>query len=349
MPEIIDPWHSRPIDVHRWSEHPEVGDVVARLWEAHFADFVAPGRPGPRPRTSFDGQLRALILDLYVAWLTDPTLSIGVPMSSNGWITNSRYNAIGLSKKMIPLINRAHEVGLIDLARGSFGGPDAMGNRNTRIRAAAPLRDMFEAVRFTRADIGQHPATESIILKDRDTLLEYVDTAETTAMRQRLTAYNELLAQTFIDIPTLEEPYIDRPVAGGPGEGETDRVCIADDRKFVRRIFSRGRWDRNGRFYGPWWQQVGSDWRSKIFIDDVPTVEVDFKGLHVTLLSLEQGVRLADDPYTLPDHVLPGVPPALQRNIIKTLILKAINAPETGSACSATSLVGLRDIAGGWR
>ena len=24
MDEIEDPWHSRPIDVHRWSDHPEV-------------------------------------------------------------------------------------------------------------------------------------------------------------------------------------------------------------------------------------------------------------------------------------------------------------------------------------
>lgn len=28
----IDPHHSRPLDVHRWSDHPEVNRVVAEVW-----------------------------------------------------------------------------------------------------------------------------------------------------------------------------------------------------------------------------------------------------------------------------------------------------------------------------
>ncbi len=31
MATIDNPWHSRPIDVHRWSDHPEVGKVVDKL------------------------------------------------------------------------------------------------------------------------------------------------------------------------------------------------------------------------------------------------------------------------------------------------------------------------------
>jgi len=32
----MDPWNSRPLDVHRWSDHPEVKVLVDRLWKAHF-------------------------------------------------------------------------------------------------------------------------------------------------------------------------------------------------------------------------------------------------------------------------------------------------------------------------
>ena len=332
MTEIDDPWHSRPIDVHRWADHPGVAEVVGPLWDAHFSDFDASGRSGPKPKTSFKQQFRALILDLYVAWKTDPELSIGVPMSANGWNTHSRYNAIGLSKKMIPIIDRAHRAGLIDRAPGSYSGPYGLGNRNTRIRAAELLREVFGQVTFEREDIGRHPEQECVILKDGEQQLEYEDTDETRAMRERLTAYNALLRATFIDIPTLDEPFIERTVATGPDEGKVERVAIADDQKFVRRIFSRGRWDLNGRFYGPWWQQVGTEWRAQIFINDVPTVEIDFKGLHVNLLSLEQGVLLEGDPHTLPPSAMPGVPATLQRTIIKTLVLKAINAPDKASA-----------------
>ncbi len=33
MGEIENPWHSRPIDVHRWSDHPEVAVIVDRIWD----------------------------------------------------------------------------------------------------------------------------------------------------------------------------------------------------------------------------------------------------------------------------------------------------------------------------
>ena len=36
MVGIFDPWHSRPIDVHRWSDHPQVAGLVEQLWETHF-------------------------------------------------------------------------------------------------------------------------------------------------------------------------------------------------------------------------------------------------------------------------------------------------------------------------
>ncbi|WP_171167014.1 hypothetical protein [Ruegeria sp. HKCCA0370] len=41
MAEIENPWHSRPIDVHRWSDHPEVAELIDRIWHdlQHGMDF----------------------------------------------------------------------------------------------------------------------------------------------------------------------------------------------------------------------------------------------------------------------------------------------------------------------
>lgn len=68
MGTLKDPWHSRPIDVHRWSDHPEIVGVVEQVWAEHFPDQ---GKSGPKPKTTFRHQLRVLLLDLYVAWLED--------------------------------------------------------------------------------------------------------------------------------------------------------------------------------------------------------------------------------------------------------------------------------------
>lgn len=339
IPKIEDPWHSRPIDVHRWSDHPEVKGMVKRIWEAHFSDYGdEASRPGPKPKTSFRYQLRVLILDLYVAWLEDPALSIGVAMSTNYWDTTSRYNALNISKQIIHIVNRLNEIGFLDIAKGSYSGPWAKGNRTTRIRASEALRAIFSGVKIVRDDIQRVENEECIILKDGTEfgdgtkLHEYEDTDATNLMRRELQAYNLLLANTFIDIPSLETATVQRAVTAGKDTGKTVTQWLDHHHHFMRRIFSRGSWDLNGRFYGGWWQLIPSHLRKEIYINDTPTVEVDFKGLHISILSAEKDVIIEGDPYTLDRGLIPGVPEELQRSMVKQLVLTALNARDRRSA-----------------
>jgi hypothetical protein len=334
-PPIEDPWYSRPIDVHRWSDHPEVKGLVDSIWNTHFSDMDrAVSAPGPRPKATFKSQLKVMILDLYVAWLEDPALSIGVAMSMNYWDTTSRYNALKISKRIIHIVKRLQEVGLIDLARGSYGGPYATTNRTGRIRASKELQGQFMALKVVRDDIYRIEAEECIVLKDGvafgdgTKLYDYQDTADTNRMRGELQAYNRVLANSFIDLPSLEEAAVGR----ADPYGRVFKQALDHNHHFVRRIFSRGSWQLNGRFYGAWWQLVSSAVRKDIYINDTPTVEVDFKGLHVSILSAEQGVVVEGDPYTLEGLALPGVPAALLRSLVKQLVLTALNAKDKKAA-----------------
>lgn len=47
----INPWHSRPIDVHRWSDHPEVKELVDRIWDGFLGEKIAERTRGPKPTT----------------------------------------------------------------------------------------------------------------------------------------------------------------------------------------------------------------------------------------------------------------------------------------------------------
>jgi hypothetical protein len=67
----------------------------------------------------------------------------------------------------------------------------------------------------------------------------------------------------------------------------------------------------------------------------VPTVEVNFKGLHVAILCQEAGIPLTDDPYKLTDGLIPDTGPDEQRELVKKLVLTAINAKAEKSAFSA--------------
>ena len=48
MTQIENPRHSRPIDVHRWSDHPEVKDLVERVWKWAIEGEVSEGGKAPR-------------------------------------------------------------------------------------------------------------------------------------------------------------------------------------------------------------------------------------------------------------------------------------------------------------
>lgn len=74
-------------------------------------------------------------------------------------------------------------------------------------------------------------------------------------MRKELQAYNDLLASSFIDIATLQEPVIQTDP-----EIEASRVQIHSDNSRLRRAFSRSDWAMNGRFYGGWWQRINDNW-----------------------------------------------------------------------------------------
>jgi hypothetical protein len=172
LEDPLDPKRSRPIDVHRWSDHPEVAGFVDSIWEEHFKDYAAKElvKSGAKAKRKHRDQLRVILLDLYVAWQTDPDLSIGVHLSANAWKTGSRYNALHLSKIIPDFVHRLSEVGLIQLSKGSFTAPGAATNRTARIRAEEPLREMFREAKFGREHIWLVPDRECIILKNTDDL-----------------------------------------------------------------------------------------------------------------------------------------------------------------------------------
>ena len=89
----IDPNHSKPLDVHTWSEHTEIKKLVDDLW-FQVVEPTLGGKSNNQGRSDPKRHLKVLLLDLYVAWLDDPTLCIGINRSNNAYQVNSRYNAM---------------------------------------------------------------------------------------------------------------------------------------------------------------------------------------------------------------------------------------------------------------
>ena len=336
--------HSRPLDVHKWSDFKDVDGFIDVIWNEFFlSSYPVPVKAGNRPKSKPKKQLKVLLLDLYVAWCSDPALLIGIGLSKSAYKANSRYNELHISFELVKIVHLAAGFGLIDYHYGTEGSGNV-----TRVWPTAYLIDKFSKTDFGIEDIYRHPDTEVICLgknsfesevarSSKHKYVEYEDKDAPETIHQwrtDLKAYNTLLNESFIDIVTLELPVVKRKFWDKRLKRHRQQTIeISPRNSFVRRVFYREDWALGGRFHGGWWQMVGSDLRKHIFINDKPADEQDFSGLHITLLYGLEGLQPPKDPYAL--SLESNFTPEESRAITKSLVLTAINAKDHKSAFKA--------------
>jgi len=315
--------YSRPLKLWPAVDHWAFHDLVRRLLRECYGE-EPPGAALPN--------LRVLLANLYSIWCDDPELSLAIPMSNSGYSKKTRYNRQDVSAFMIKVVDRLYAIGKIEKAVGFFDRQRRTGKR-TRIWPVGELRAELSKLERLYAKTTFAPRAECIVLRDeagKD--IEYLDNDHTNKMRQVLVDYNALLQRTFIDIPDLDTPKISM--------GNDSFLSISQTDKFVRRVFNRGSWRKGGRFYGGWWQRCPKEWRKRIFINDHPTIEDDYSGLHIVMLYGWKGIDYwetvppDEDPYELDLPEL-DLERTRLRQCAKTLMLIAINAESETSAFNA--------------
>ena len=338
--------HSRLLDVHRHSNYPEVNEFVDAFWKAHLAPYFRDKTRGPKPKAKPKAQFKVLFLDLYVAWLEDPELCISVARGDKNFDADSRYNKLHISKIIKRVSDALLEQGFIDQKIGTEGS-----NRVTRIWPLDPLIAYFRTAAFSEFHIDVHENKECIVLKDKVIAIDADETEiqsteeieykdedapfDIHTARESLKTYNSLLRLTQVDIASQDSPLVTSEHFNRKSKRyETRRVSLRHDNKFVRRIFYRGDWNLGGRYHGGWWQQVPSELRKDILINDQHTVEVDYSGFHVAIAYGLEGLQPPEDPYTL-EIMLEPLTPKQQRSDAKLLVLTAVNAKDRKSAYSA--------------
>ena len=129
---------SRPLDVHRWSNHPESNVFVNRIYSEWFEGYS---------QAITKKHLKVILLDFYVAWKTHPEMMIGIAMSNSFYKANCRYNALYISSKTIGVLKRLLEAGLVDWEKG-YPGFDVFKGKLSQFWATDELIEEFKRVRF---------------------------------------------------------------------------------------------------------------------------------------------------------------------------------------------------------
>ena len=327
---------SRPIDVHRWSEWPEVNHFLNDIYLSFF------NSPTDQLSRIQKKHVKVLLLDLYVAW-RQGWKYVGMSFDVNRYKPRSRYNALHISKTLIPVARKLEQAGLIIIHKGYHNHATGEGYV-TRLQPSERLLERFTGASWADEAIDCHCQRELVELRDNSkekaernrrrgsatqVRIEYDDTPETIRMRQILPAYNALLQEKHIDCCHLTEPEINRK------DGAVIRIGQHD--RYVKRVFNNGKFNKGGRFYGGFWQQIPSRDREHIRINGQRTVEIDYKALHVVLLYARRGIdywacSAGTDPYAVQ---IDGLKTDAARQLGKLLFLIAINADNEKSAYKA--------------
>ena len=176
--------------------------------------------------------------------------------------------------------------------RGNLG-------QQSRFRATA---DVYSAYTQRPVPLVCTPR-EKIILRDGDgRLAPYQNSRDIDRWRKQVLAFNEALSSASIE---LDGKLISEGDAVWVRDG--DPVCVQDDETDQRRMVNgtatlslhriwNQNWQRNGRLYGPWVQNLPKETRRTLLLNGEPTSEPDYPALHCRLIYDLYGKPMPDKP-----------------------------------------------------
>lgn len=227
-----------------------------------------------------------------------------------------------------------HEHGYIEMNKG-YPGSREWKSQLSRMRATPRLLDLLEHFNADPSTIYRDTShVETVIVKGKklkNGTRKVIKTPNTPAVRQMRTnlgLINHVLQSSRIeldiDLHELEE--LNDRLTADPSKYKNP---VDFTSKTLYRAFVDGSLKLYGRFHGGWWEGIPEGTRARIFIDGMPTTELDYSFLHPCILYGLEEVPLPDgDLYIIPGYE--GM-----RKFVKRFMLMSFNANSERSAIGA--------------
>ncbi len=171
-----------------------------------------------------------------------------------------------------------------------------------------------------------------ISLRDHDGIsIKYEVTREIKKMERAVTQYNEYLSGHCVQLFVPDKEYdgllkLTRTKLEQRRQARdfsvTRSQLLGEEAISLYRVFNRGTFDCGGRHYGAYWQNTPRAYRPFLTIDGHPTVELDFKSMHPTMIYHQMGLPVEGDPYELDGF------PRGYRDTVKSAFMTLLNAKE---------------------
>jgi hypothetical protein len=160
--------------------------------------------------------------------------------------------------------------------------------------------------------------------KTKKVLLPVINTPVVEAYRSRLFDQNTVYTEHCISL-SLNDVQLQELETAMAAKGVEHRYLDFAQVQMTR-IFARGKMNKGGRFYQPWWQNIPSAYRKYILIDGESTVECDYSSMALSQIYAKMGVS-SDGVKDLYDLGLPNWLGRAdeRRDIIKKFIISLLN------------------------
>lgn len=230
-------------------------------------------------------------------------IALAVPHHPNAYKVGdeNRIDQVGY-KVLVSVVDAMVALGWVKRRMGFRTGDDT--GETTELRPAGSLLDEFERVGLTWQEM--EPILDVIVLRnyDDDTKKKYKQALPQSdpvrKMSANLKRINRFLSKQAICVLLSNESF--ERLGGEMTFGHRKTLYdfnyqgkyprYLDLTMFqLRRIFSRDSMKLGGRFYGGWWQFIPKNYRVHITINYLPTVEVDYSGLHPYMMYHLEGLE----------------------------------------------------------
>lgn len=268
------------------------------------------------PDRRFKQAVRILILNLLqVSEVRGDDVSLAISKNANTYKLKDRYSPDDMTyAPFIEAYEGLERLGYLNIKHKGFYASSEGCGWCTRIIASDTLLSVYEDakgnehVKFITRKIMPKEKDELIILKGERSgaageiaKLKYKDTKFTNKARSNLLKINKVLSMHDIKLDCSSEDQKELlKVMRGKRFDDPEQVTYIDESATrLYRIFSEGSFQRGGRFYRGYWQQIPKDYRKYITIDNQRTAELDYSRFHISIAYAQLGLTPPEDSYKI--------------------------------------------------